>query len=262
MAELPSLEAAVEVAAGLHRAQSADGRIERWELHNPARRNAVTPAALRWIESRCAELDGQAVILSSSEGPFCSGFDLTELAAALSADVDTLPDRVLIDATAAMRKASALFIAAVRGYAIGAGVELLACCDLRIMSEGSFVEVPAARLGVVYHAAGIQRFRAVFGGQVTTRLLALAERVGAEALASAGALSHVVPIEEVDTWAHQSAAKLARLDANAIRHNLRFLRATDDGKLDKALLEAHETARVEAYERVSRASRSAQSKKS
>ena len=242
-------------------AQSADGRIERWELHNPARRNAVTPAALRWIEARCGELDGQAVILGSSDGPFCSGFDLTELAAALAADPNTLPDRDLIDATAAMRHASALFIAAVRGYAIGAGVELLACCDLRIMSEGSFIEIPAARLGVVYHAAGIQRFRAVFGGQVTTRLLALGERVDAKTLASAGALSRVLPVEEVDPNALQSASKLARLDANAIRHNLRFLRATDDGRLDAALLEAHRAARVEAYDRVSRASRSLESKK-
>ena len=245
-----------EVAPGLLVAIAADGRVERWELHNPARRNAVTPAALRWICERANQLDGQTVILTSSAGPFCSGFDLTALREALAEDDEQLPDQVLIDATAAMRRARGIFLAAVRQYAIGAGVELLACCDLRVMGRDAFIEVPAARLGVVYHAAGIHRLRAVFGGQVATRLLALADRVHAPELLHAGAVSHLEHEEAVQARAESQAAALLDLDARAVHQNLRFLRASDDASLDDDQLRAHETARVDAYARA-RAARAA-----
>lgn len=249
-AEVLKFGESVEVAKGLRLATTVEGTVERWELHNPQRRNAVTPAALKWIKGRCGELDGQVVVLGSSEGPFCSGFDLHALAAALArSEEDGLPDQVLIDATAAMRRARGVFIAAVREYAIGAGVELLACCDLRVMSTGSFIEVPAARLGVVYHAAGIQRLRAVFGGQVATRLLALADRIPAHDLLNTGALSHMVDAAEVDERAHQHAQTILGLDAEAVHHNLRLLRSTDDGTLDDELRRSHELARAAAYAR-------------
>jgi enoyl-CoA hydratase/carnithine racemase len=248
-AELTELSPALEVARGLHRRCSADGRIERWELHNPERRNAVTPAALRWIAQRCAALDGEVVVLGSSAGPFCSGFDLKALASALANDDDPLPDQVLIDATAAMRRAEAVFVGAVRRYAIGAGVELLACCDLRVMSEDSFIEIPAARLGVVYHADGIQRIRAVFGGQIATRLLVVADRVRAEELFAVGALSEVVDEPRVEEQALALARTILNLDARAVAQNLGLIRASDDGSLDELTRATHERARKAAYAR-------------
>ncbi len=86
---------AVRAAEGLRLSSAHEGRVERWELHNPTRRNAVTPAALTWIGQRCAQLDGQVVVLGSSEGPFCSGFDLKALQAALAENNDILPDQAV-----------------------------------------------------------------------------------------------------------------------------------------------------------------------
>src|SRR5690606_19247028 len=71
------------VATGLRVRALEDGRIEEWSLDNPARRNAVTPEALRWITARAVELRGEVVLLRGHEGPFCSGFDLIALREAI-----------------------------------------------------------------------------------------------------------------------------------------------------------------------------------
>ncbi len=66
---------------GIREYQPAPG-VLTWELCNVARRNAVSPAALRFMSARCAKLDDQVVILrGAGEQAFCSGFDLRALRA-------------------------------------------------------------------------------------------------------------------------------------------------------------------------------------
>ncbi|MBL4688525.1 MAG: enoyl-CoA hydratase/isomerase family protein, partial [Nannocystaceae bacterium] len=148
------------VAANL--TEHCDRGVITWTLDAPARKNAVSPDALRYIQRRCAELSGAVVVLrGAGSESFCAGFDLAALGEAPTPATgeQDLPDAPLIAATRAMRDADATFIAAIEGYAIGAGVELACACDLRLAKQGAWFQVPAARLGVVYHAEGLARIR-------------------------------------------------------------------------------------------------------
>lgn len=238
------------VADGLT-AQAA-GSVITWTLDAPARKNAINPAALAYIRSRCETLQGEVVVLrAAGSEAFCAGFDLTALARAgpPSADAgdDELPDATLIAATDAMRHANATFVAAVSGYAIGAGVELVCACDLRIASDNAWFQVPAARLGVVYHADGLARIRAVFGDAGAGALLLLGRRLPAAQAQRAGALLDVVPQPQLDEAVAQLVAALAKGAPQSIAGNRTLLRALSEATLPADVRQAHADARRRAY---------------
>lgn len=238
------------VADGLR--EQADGRVITWTLDAPARKNAINPAALEHIRTRCDALRGQTVVLAAAGADaFCAGFDLTALAEAgppkPDATDDDLIDAPLIAATDAMRRADATFVAAVSGYAIGAGVELVCACDLRIASEAAWFQIPAARLGVVYHADGLARIRAVFGEAGAAALLLLGRRLSAAQARTTGALLDVVPATSFDDTVADVVAALGKGAPQSIAGNRTLLRALSDAALSPAVRQAHADARRRAY---------------
>lgn len=233
-------------ATGL-REESRDGALW-WTLDKLERRNAVGPDALRWITRRCATLRGETVVLrGAGDEAFCAGFDLTALNP--SADGPP-PDAPLAEATAAIEAADATFIAAINGFAIGAGLELVCACDLRIASDDVWFAIPAAKLGVVYHAAGLQRLHAVLGPAILRRLLLLGERVHADALAEAGALTHLVARTSLPGSIETTVAAVGRGAPLSQRAHRSFLRALQCEGASAELLERHQVARTEAYARI------------
>ncbi len=233
-------------APGL-REESRDGALW-WTLDNPQRRNAVGPDALRWIAQRCETLRGESVVLrGAGEDAFCAGFDLTALRPSAHGPP---PDAPLSEATAAMEAADATFIAEINGFAIGAGLELVCACDLRIARDDAWFAIPAAKLGVVYHAPGLRRLHAVLGPAILRRLLLLGERVTAEALAQAGALTHRVAPAALSATVETTLAAVALGDPLSQRAHRSFLRALEHAHTSDALLERHQVARTEAYARI------------
>lgn len=229
------------------REESRDGALW-WTLDKPERRNAVGPDALRWIARRCATLCGETVVLrGAGDTAFCAGFDLTALRPTAEGHP---PDAPLAEATAAMEAADATFIAAINGFAIGAGLELVCACDLRIATEDAWFAIPAAKLGVVYHAAGLRRLHAVLGPAVLRRLLLLGERVNADALAEAGALTHLVASTSLSATIETTVAAAGRGAPLSLRAHRSFLRALQRGETSAQLLEQHRAARTEAYARI------------
>lgn len=236
-------------APGL-REEGRDGALW-WTLDKPERHNAVGPDALRWITQRCGTLRGETVVLrGAGDHAFCAGFDLT----ALNPTADgPPPDAPLADAAAAIEAADATFIAAINGFAIGAGLELACACDLRVAREDAWFAIPAAKLGVVYHAAGLKRLHAVLGPAILRRLLLLGERVNADALAEAGALTHLVAATSLPATIETTVAALGRGAPLSQRAHRRFLRALQCNDTTGELLEQHRDARTEAYARIAQA---------
>lgn len=221
--------------------------ILRWVLDNPARRNAIAPAVFEWIAARCQQLRGEVVLIrGAGDQVFSSGFDLKALAEQVGDPRGGAPDHPLIHATAAMHEADATFVAVINGVVIGAGVELISACDLRIARPGVSLRVPAGRLGVVYHAAGLTRIHAAFGSTITRRLFLAGDEV---AIADAReSLCALVELDRLDAEALALAERITSQTARSVAGNRRLLRALDRSRaLPVDLLEAHELARLEAY---------------
>lgn len=221
--------------------------LRRWTLSSPRKRNAVTPAMLDWIAERCRQLRGEVVIVRGGAGPaFCSGFDLGELA---RANGDDPPDAPLVAATHAMLVAEATFIAAVGGVAVGAGVELAASCDLRVVARTATFAVPAGRVGVVYHAAGIRRMLAVMGPAFVRRALLCGHAVPATDPCLQSVFDAIVAADRVDDVAAVLASELLALDPHSVAGHRVFLRAAAGDELTDKVLGEHQARRRLAYAR-------------
>jgi enoyl-CoA hydratase/carnithine racemase len=240
------MSAPTRVPEGL-REDSPEPGILRWIFDKPARRNAIGPAMFEWMAARCSELAGEVVILrGAGERAFTAGFDLTALAERNTPASAEPPDEVLIRATTAMGSADATFISALNGYVIGAGVELIASCDFRLACTGASLRLPAGKLGVIYHAAGLTRIHATFGSTIARRLILAGEKVEiADARAS---LTALVELPRLDDEALALARRIREQSPRSVAGNRRILRALDRAAaLPAELLEAHELARRDAY---------------
>lgn len=204
--------------------RSAEGTLW-WTLEHQRRRNAVHPRMLAEIIARCADLRGEVVVLTGAGAEaFCAGFDLTALDPATLDASDTAPEAALIAATEAILHANATFIAAINGYAIGAGVELACACDLRVAVPHASFRVPATRLGVVYHPRGVARIRQVTGESIGRRMLLLDETVDATTLRAAGALDRVVDAGELSGACEEWAKTIRGFPQTALRAHRELLR--------------------------------------
>ncbi|MGB1700028.1 MAG: enoyl-CoA hydratase/isomerase family protein [Nannocystaceae bacterium] len=204
--------------------RSASGTLW-WTLDHERRRNAVHPDMLTELVARCEDLRGEVVVLrGAGQEAFSAGYDLTALDPQTLDTEGDAPEAALIAATDAMMNADATFIAALNGYAIGAGVELACACDMRAGVPHTSFRVPATRLGVVYHPRGVARIRQVVGESLARRMFLLDETIDATALSTAGALDLTVAPDVLEESCERWANTLRALPHTALRAHRELLR--------------------------------------
>lgn len=175
-------------------------------LDRPKRRNALDHDTL---EELTTALEGAAsrptrvLILTGSEGHFCSGADLTGVEdSSFAALLQGVLDR--------LRDVSFPTIAAIEGAALGAGSQLAVACDLRVAESDASFGVPAAKLGLMVNHWTVQRIATLAGPSMARAILLAAEVVtGAEAL-RVGLVNREGSLTEATVWADQ-IARLAPL---------------------------------------------------
>ncbi|MGE5379666.1 MAG: enoyl-CoA hydratase/isomerase family protein, partial [Methylocystaceae bacterium] len=108
-------------------------------------------------------------------------------------------------------------IAAVAGYALGAGTELALACDFRIAKANTRFGLPEIGIGIMPGAGGTQRLPRLIGLARAKEMIMLGGMVDAAAALSYGLVNKVVE-EEVVAEAMKLAAKLAKLPPIALRN--------------------------------------------
>ncbi len=136
----------------------ADG-VAVIELNNPARRNAIDVACARALVAACDAVDADpavgAAVIRGAGGHFCSGGDRDDLDAATRAPLDTANlDRIsaLYDAFVRVGALAVPTVAAVRGAAVGAGLNLALAADLRVVAHDAKLVPGFVRIG--FHPGG------------------------------------------------------------------------------------------------------------
>ena len=100
-------------------------------------------------------------------------------------------------------------IAMIRGYCIGGGLNIAACCDLRFCGEGSRFAVPAAKLGLGYGASTLRRLVALVGPQFALEILLTARQFTAGEALQMGLVNRVVPDAEVEGYVRELVHTIA-----------------------------------------------------
>lgn len=109
-------------------------------------------------------------------------------------------------------------IAAIHGFALGAGIEMAMCCDIRIVSDDAQFGLPEANLGMVPTAGGSQTMpRLVLLGRVSEIVFA-ADRIDAAEALRIGLVNRVVPRDQLLPSAEAIARSMMALDQKALEY--------------------------------------------
>lgn len=202
-----------------------DGGVAVATLDRPDRRNALDIDTVVDLTGRLAAGDEPAapVVLTGTGTTFCSGFDLSTVGQ--GAEFKEHAERLF----GVLLAYPAPVIAALNGPAVGMGCVLAAMCDLRIGTQDSWLEIPAARLGVVLDDAYISAVHDRLGITTAQLLLVASRRVDGSAACALGAVHALAddPIGEAKSWAqHCSSLNDRSLAAHKAFVNRRVLQGT------------------------------------
>jgi enoyl-CoA hydratase/carnithine racemase len=188
-----------------------DGGIAVITLNRPHRLNAVVPEL---VEQLCAalgqaRLDGVAAcVLTGAGRAFCAGHDLKQEHEPITDDEDRRRLHRMQDVTRLIRQAPFPVIAAVHGYALGAGCEFALCCDLVVASSDAQFGFPEVGVGLGV-TGGISRLLPLAVGMARAKeLVLLGERFGAGRALELGLVNRVVEPGQHLRYAMELAARL------------------------------------------------------
>lgn len=195
------------------RLEDAGDRLIVWN-GNAEKRGALSPALYDCILEafdRATDARVRSVILTSEGGFFCAGGDLTVLIERRKISEDQRRGKVdeLHDLVRAIRSSPVPVIAAVKGGAAGAGMSLALACDLIVAEAGAKFTAAYVNAGLVPDGGLTASLARLLPRTLAMEMCLLARPVVAERLAALGAISAVVPAEDVDRQAFEIADRIS-----------------------------------------------------
>jgi len=160
--------------------------------------------------------DAAAVVLYGGEKVFAAGADIKEMQAM---SYPQMVDRATLiqECFRAVAHIPKPTIAAITGYALGAGCELALCCDFRVAASDARMGQPEIQLGVIPGAGGSQRLPRLIGTAKAKNLIFTGRMVEAQEALSLGLVDEVVEPGEVYAAARARAHRFVGGPAYAIR---------------------------------------------
>jgi enoyl-CoA hydratase/carnithine racemase len=194
----------------------------RIRLNRPQRRNAILEAMWRALPELCRRIEAApealVVVVEGAGDHFSAGADIGEFGPAFS---DAESTHAYFEAIQAGLKALLALdrptIAALRGNAIGAGLALGLCCDLRFCAEDAYLAITAAKLGLLYGFVETRRLVDLIGPSRAKDMLYSARRVETQEALAIGLIDRLVPSERLNERVEAYARDLAGLSQLSIR---------------------------------------------
>lgn len=223
-----------------------DGEIGNLILARPNKRNAQNPKMWEELAQLGAELTGDEslrCLVISGDGPtFSAGIDLVEGMAGLVAGLAERTEDE--EARAAGRLVAGTFnwipelgcpsVAAVRGHAYGAGLQLALACDLRVLAKGTKVGLMEMRFGILPDMGATFRLPRIVGESRARELILLGEVIDADEALRIGLANRVVDDGELDAAAAELAGRLAAQPPLAVRGARRAIDAAFERGSEKS----------------------------
>ena len=213
----------------------ADGTIGHVLLNRPHVLNALNYTVVLEIEHAIRELEVQArVILIEGAGDhFCAGADLRYVA-------ETQKMREFIEqinrAFFCIERAPIPVVAAVQGYALAGGFELMQACDVVVVADNAVIGDQHANFGLIPGGGGTQRLPRLIGRQRALALLLSGERLSGPEAVAWGLAYRSVPFSQLAEQSLKFAQKLATKSQGA----LKALKNLVDSGAERGLSEAIE----------------------
>jgi enoyl-CoA hydratase/carnithine racemase len=190
--------------------------FNRPEVLNAAN-NQLTREFLLALRDSEADSEVKVVVLRGEGRAFCAGHDLKEDTAGETLEESLALIEELQETTRIILRMGKPVIAAVQGYALGAGCEWTMNCDIRIAAEGAKFGFPEARIGTTVTNAGTKLLTLLVGLGRAKELVLTSRMIEAKEAKEWGLVNEVVPFDALEQTAMDLARKIAKNPAMSTR---------------------------------------------
>jgi enoyl-CoA hydratase len=207
-------------------------------LNRPEKLNALSTTVIRSLE---AELDAIAsdpsvrvvILTGAGDRAFAAGADIAEYRGNRSAAFAAyqFESRRVFDKLEALPQPT---IAAIRGYALGGGFEIVLCCDLIICSTSARLGLPEGLIGLSPGGGGTQRLTRAVGKHVASDIVLAARRITGERAYQIGLAIELTEDGELMEAALGRARAMLKLAPRAQTEMKRLIRQGFDAPLPVA----------------------------
>lgn len=212
--------------------------------------NAIHEEWLARLEGAIATVEGAAqvgvLLVRSTERAFCAGADL----ALMRGRMDSAGERERFVAFvreiqrvfARLERLPQVTLAEIGASALGGGLELALCCDLRVAAENARLGLPETSLGLLPGAGGTQRLTRIAGEATAKRLILGAEVIDGVQAAALGIVHWAVPASELAARARAIADRYAAIPPAALAEAKRCIDAAVEREAPGYEMELNATA--------------------
>jgi enoyl-CoA hydratase len=201
--------------------EAADGivtiTLNRPEVHN-AMNERMRQELTRCFGDLATSDEARVVVVTGAgERAFSAGADIREFVAP-QVPVRFRESRKRVDFRQAMDRCPQPIIAAIRGYALGGGLELALACDIRLASADAQLGLTEVNLAIIPGGGGTQRLPRLVGRGRALEMILTGARIDAREAWRIGLVERVVPAADVLAVARELARTLAEKAPVALRY--------------------------------------------
>ena len=182
---------------------------------HPERRNAISGDMWRALPGAAEELardDAVRVVVLRGAGDvaFVSGADISEFGETRTgADAAGSYDQTTAAAFASIMNLEKPVLAMIHGFCVGGGMATALAADVRYAADDGVFAIPAARLGLGYHAPGVEALMRLVGPATAKEIFFTARRYTADEALRLGLVNAVFPKPELEAEVRKRAEQIA-----------------------------------------------------
>jgi enoyl-CoA hydratase len=195
-----------------------DGHVGIVRLNRPRVLNALNPELMKMLAAQMEAFDADAnvhvILLAGNERAWAAGADIGDMAEQSAISMYERDQFATWDRIKRIKKP---IVAAVSGFALGGGCELMMLCDVVIASETAQIGQPEINIGVMPGAGGTQRLTRAVGKAVAMDVILSGRFLSAHEALKFGLVSRVVPREHFLAEALRVAHEMAKKSPLALK---------------------------------------------
>jgi enoyl-CoA hydratase/carnithine racemase len=202
------------MAAAQHHLLSVEDGIALVTLNRPEALNSINRALRMELQELFPALDLRKdvkviVITGAGDKAFCTGADLKERATRTTEEMVYDRQYLVSRSNSTLASVSKPVIAAIKGYCMAGGYEMVLQCDIAIASDNAIFSLPEVTHGFFPGGGACQRLTRMIGYQMAKELIFTGRRWDAKEAKELGLINKIVPLDKVLDEAMAMAKKIA-----------------------------------------------------